>query len=161
MTDQGFHALALPHFGPGRTRRFDPYVRDVGRMGETDRLEDAYRFRTPMLRNVALTGPWGHNGAYDTLEGIVRHHLDPAAGFEAWRPEMVRLPADERFAAVDFISFEDARERARLAGRIDITPVKLDDTEVAQLVAFLKSLSGDAEGRLGRPETVPSGLPVD
>ncbi|WP_422371689.1 cytochrome-c peroxidase [Hoeflea sp.] len=161
MTDQGFHALALPHFGPGRTRRFDPYVRDVGRMGETDRLEDAYRFRTPMLRNVALTGPWGHNGAYDTLEGIVRHHLDPAAGFETWRPEMVRLPADERFAAVDFISFEDARERARLAGRIDITPVKLDEAELAQLVAFLKSLSGNANGRLGRPETVPSGLPVD
>lgn len=161
MTDQGFHALALPHFGPGRTRRFDPYVRDVGRMGETDRLEDAYRFRTPMLRNVALTGPWGHNGAYDALEGIVRHHLDPASAFENWRPDMVRLPADERFAAVDFISFEDARERARLAGRIDIAPVKLDGEEVAQLVAFLNSLTGNAGGRLGRPETVPSGLPVD
>jgi hypothetical protein len=63
----------------GRTRRFDPYVRDVGRMAESNRLEDAYRFRTPMLRNVALTGPWGHNGAYATLEGIVRHHLDPVA----------------------------------------------------------------------------------
>ena len=31
FTDHDFHALALPHFGPGRTRRFDPYVRDVGR----------------------------------------------------------------------------------------------------------------------------------
>jgi cytochrome c peroxidase len=44
MSDQGFHALALPHFGPGRTRVFDPYVRDVGRMAESNRLEDAYRF---------------------------------------------------------------------------------------------------------------------
>ncbi len=101
MSDQDFHALALPHFGPGRTRRFDPYVRDVGRMAESDRLEDAYRFRTPMLRNVALTGPWGHNGAYATLEGIVRHHLDPLTALEAWKPDMVRLPADERFAMVD------------------------------------------------------------
>ncbi|MCY0151234.1 hypothetical protein OEG86_02000 [Hoeflea alexandrii] len=92
LSDQGFHALALPHFGPGRTRRFDPYVRDVGRMAESDRLEDAYRFRTPMLRNVALTGPWGHNGAYATLEGIVRHHLDPIASLEAWTPDMVLLP---------------------------------------------------------------------
>ncbi|WP_420407983.1 cytochrome-c peroxidase [Hoeflea sp.] len=161
MSDQGFHALALPHFGPGRTRRFDPYVRDVGRMAETDRLEDAYRFRTPMLRNVALTGPWGHNGAYATLEGIVRHHLDPAGGFENWRPEMVRLPADERFTAVDFISFEDSRERRRLAARIDIEPVELDDAEVARLVEFLEALTGTAGGRLGRPESVPSGLPVD
>ncbi|EDQ33221.1 Cytochrome c peroxidase [Hoeflea phototrophica DFL-43] len=161
MSDQGFHALALPHFGPGRTRVFDPYVRDVGRMAESNRLEDAYRFRTPMLRNVALTGPWGHNGAYATLEGIVRHHLDPVAGFENWQPDMVQLPADERLGPVDFIAFEDSRERARLKTRIDIVPVALDDSEVAELIAFLHALSGNAKGRLGRPETVPSGLPVD
>lgn len=161
MSDQGFHALALPHFGPGRTRRFDPYVRDVGRMAESDRLEDAYRFRTPMLRNVALTGPWGHNGAYATLEGIVRHHLDPLPALKAWRPEMVKLPADERFAHLDFIAFQDHRERARLAARIDITPVALSDDEVSDLVAFLNALTGSAGGRLGRPDTVPSGLPVD
>lgn len=161
MSDQGFHALALPHFGPGRTRRFDPYVRDVGRMAESDRLEDAYRFRTPMLRNVELTGPWGHNGAYATLEGIVRHHLDPAAALDAWRPDMVRLPPDERFAQVDFISFEDSRERARLRARVDVEPVTLSDQEVKALVAFLEALTGEAKGRLGRPDTVPSGLPVD
>ncbi len=161
MSDQGFHALALPHFGPGRTRVFDPYVRDVGRMAESNRLEDAYRFRTPMLRNVVLTGPWGHNGAYATLEGIVRHHLDPVAGFENWQPDMVQLPADERLGPVDFIAFEDSRERARLKTRIDIVPVALDDSEVAELIAFLHALSGNAKGRLGRPETVPSGLPVD
>ena len=161
MSDQEFHALALPHFGPGRTRMFDPYVRDVGRMAESDRLEDAYRFRTPMLRNVALTGPWGHNGAYATLEGIVRHHLDPLAGFDGWKPDMVDLSDDERLAAVDFISFEDRRERARLRARVDIEPVALSDREVDALVAFLNALSGDSEGRLGRPETVPSGLPVD
>lgn len=161
MSDQGFHALALPHFGPGRTRIFDPYVRDVGRMAESNRLEDAYRFRTPMLRNVALTGPWGHNGAYATLEGIVRHHLDPVAGFENWQPDLVQLPADERLGPVDFIAFEDSRERARLKARVDIAPVRLADPEVAELIAFLHALTGNAEGRLGRPETVPSGLPVD
>ncbi len=79
LTDQKFHALALPAFGPGRTRRFDPMVRDVGRMGESDDIKDAYRFRTPMLRNVALTAPYGHNGAYPTLTAMVRHHLNPQA----------------------------------------------------------------------------------
>jgi cytochrome c peroxidase len=161
MSDQDFHALALPHFGPGRTRRFDPYVRDVGRMAESDRLEDAYRFRTPMLRNVALTGPWGHNGAYATLEGIVRHHLDPSYALDVWTPDMVLLPQDERFAGVDFISFEDSRERARLRARVDIEPVALSDQEVNALVAFLEALTGESNGRLGRPASVPSGLPVD
>jgi len=77
FTDQAFHAIALPAFGPGRTRRFDPMPRDVGRMGESDALEDAYRFKTPSLRNVALTAPYGHNGAYATLEAMIRHKSDP------------------------------------------------------------------------------------
>ena len=163
LTDQGFHAIALPPFGPGRTRRFDPYARDVGRMAETDDPADAYRFRTPSLRNVALTGPYGHNGAYRTLEGIVRHHLDPLAALERWTRDEPVLPPHEGFAETDFAVWEDEREMARLRARVDIRTVDLDDAEVAALVAFLDSLTGEtaARGRLGRPDRVPSGLPVD
>ncbi len=163
FSDQKFHALALPHFGPGRTRLFDPYVRDVGHMGESDRLEDAYRFRTPQLRNVELSGPYGHNGAYATLEGIVRHHLDPLGGWNSWKPEQANLPAVPWLASVDFVAFEDQRERQRLKSKIDIQPIDLDDIEVDALVAFLKSLTGtdSVKGRLGKPDTVPSGLAVD
>ncbi|MEM9811661.1 MAG: cytochrome c peroxidase, partial [Pseudomonadota bacterium] len=120
FSDHGFHALGLPSFGPGRTRAFDPVVRDRGRLNETDRLEDAYRFRTPMLRNVALTAPYGHNGAYPTLEGMIRHHMDPAAARRAWKPAMAELPEVEHLASVDFVVFEDAREMARLASAIDV-----------------------------------------
>ncbi|MEM9973782.1 MAG: cytochrome c peroxidase [Pseudomonadota bacterium] len=163
LSDQGFHALGLPAFGPGRTRMFDPYARDVGRMGETNRLEDAYRFRTPMLRNVALTGPYGHNGAYPTLESMVRHHLNPAAARAAWTPDMARLPEVPWLAAVDFVIRTDNREMARQAAVLDIAPVDLSEGEVAELVAFLNALTGEtAETRpLGRPDTVPSGLAVD
>lgn len=163
MSDQKFHALALPHFGPGRTRRFDPYVRDVGHMGESDRLEDAYRFRTPMLRNVALTGPYGHNGAYPTLEGIIRHHLDPRGGFASWTPGKAALPRADWLAAIDFVALQDRRERARLQSRIDIRPVDLSEPEIAALVDFMNTLTGtrSIEGRLGRPKSVPSGLKVD
>lgn len=163
FTDHKFHALALPHFGPGRTRRFDPFVRDVGLMGESDRLEDAYRFRTPSLRNVALTAPYGHNGAYKTLEGIVRHHLDPIGSFDRWEPDMVSLPKAEWLEAIDFVSFSDSRERTRLRSRVDIDPIELSDREVDDLIAFLNSLTGttSAQGRLGKPSRVPSGLKVD
>ena len=163
LSDQKFHALGLPQFGPGRTRRFDPMPRDPGRMGESDRLADAYRFRTPQLRNVALTGPWGHNGAYPTLEGIVRHHLDPEAARKAWRPENAKLPEIPWLAAGDFAIAEDRLESVRHAAALDIEPVSLSDAEVADLVAFLHALTGEtAETRpLGRPDAVPSGLPVD
>ncbi|NDR57012.1 methylamine utilization protein MauG [Pseudoruegeria sp. M32A2M] len=163
FTDQEFHAITLPHFGPGRTRMWDPIVRDVGHMGVSDRLEDAYRFRTPSLRNVALTAPYGHNGAYATLEGIVRHHLDPAAGFAAWTPEKVTLPEVPWLASVDFVTLQDKQERARQAAAGDLEPVGLNDEEVAQIVAFLQALTGtdSIKGRLGRPHGVPSGLEVD
>ncbi|PHP67161.1 methylamine utilization protein MauG [Zhengella mangrovi] len=163
FTDQDFHALALPHFGPGRTRRHDPYVRDVGRMGISDRLEDAYRFRTPSLRNVALTAPYGHNGAYRTLRGMIEHHLDPLGCFRKWPTTEAVLPDVPWLAPVDFIAFSDSRERDRLASRIDIRPMRLGEDEIESLVAFLESLTGTAsvKGRLGKPARVPSGLGVD
>jgi len=163
LTDHKFHALALAHFGPGRTRPWDPIVRDVGRMGVSDRLADAYRFRTPQLRNVALTAPYGHNGAYPTLRGIIRHHLDPRRAFDAWQPAHARLPAAPHLAPTDFIALQDARERARLRAAVDLAPVALTETEIDDLVAFMHSLTGAKSrfGRLGRPARVPSGLPVD
>ena len=163
LSDQKFHALALPPFGPGRVRRFDLMARDVGRMSETDLLEDAYRFRTPSLRNVALTRPYGHNGAYTTLEGMVRHHLDPLGSLETWNPGQLVLADDPGFAATDFNIWQDSREMARLRSRVDIEPVDLSDPEVADLVAFLHALTDPnaRKGRLGSPATVPSGLPVD
>ena len=163
MSDQEFHALALPAFGPGKTRRFDPQPRDVGRMGESDLLEDAYRFRTPMLRNVALTAPYGHNGAYATLDGILRHHLDPIGSLDVWVPEMARLPKAEWLEVVDFVVQADTREMARLRASASIAPVELTDDQVGDLVVFLESLTGATAltRPLGRPDRVPSGLPVD
>ena len=163
LSDQAFHALALPAFGPGKTRPFDPQPRDVGRMGKSDLLEDAYRFRTPMLRNVALTAPYGHNGAYATLEGIVRHHLDPLGALDSWRQEMAALPKAKWLEPVDFVVQADSREIARQRRAIDITPLDLNDHSIADIVAFLESLTGETalSRPLGRPETVPSGLSVD
>jgi cytochrome c peroxidase len=163
LTDHGFHALGLPAFGPGRTRRFDPIPRDVGRMGESDALEDAYRFRTPMLRNVALTAPYGHNGAYPTLKAMVRHIANPARARADWTPAEAALPAAPWIAAIDFVIRSDSREMARQAAVLDIEPQELSDGQVADIVAFLNSLTGKTAlvRPLGRPDTVPSGLPVD
>ena len=163
MTDQQFHALGLPPFGPGRTRPFDPMVRDVGRMGKSNRLEDAYAFRTPMLRNVALTAPYGHNGAYPTLEGIVRHHLDPQRGFDMWTPRDAALPAAPWLEAVDFVVWQDAREIERQRVAITLERNLMSNEGIDAILAFLEALTGATahSGKLGIPDAVPSGLPVD
>lgn len=163
LTDQKFHALAIPPFGPGRTRRFDPYVRDVGRMGETDRLEDAYRFRTPSLRNVALTAPYGHNGAFPDLEGIIRHHLNPSISLKNWQRDKANLPNVPWLESIDFLVWDDRIEMKRYKQKIDINPIPLSEKEIRNLVSFMHALSGRSAKKLrfGIPNQVPSGLTVD
>ena len=163
LTDQKFHALAIPPFGPGRTRRFDPYVRDVGRMGETDKLEDAYRFRTPSLRNVALTAPYGHNGAFPELEGIIRHHSNPSASLRNWQRDMANLPSVPWLQPFDFLVWDDRIEMKRYEEKIDIKPIPLSEEEIANLVAFMHALTGRSAKKLrfGIPNQVPSGFSVD
>ena len=116
-----------------------------------------------MLRNVALTAPYGHNGAYATLQGIIRHHLAPKEAFDRWRPEQANLPDAPWLGAIDFVVWQDEREIARLKNQLDIAPVTLTDAEIAALEAFLHALTGTTANNLplGVPKTVPSGLSVD
>jgi len=163
FADQKFYALVVPQFGPGRTRRLDPYTRDVGRMGESDRIEDMYRFKTPSLRNVSLTKPYGHNGAYPTLKGIVKHHLKPVQMYKNWKPSMANLPRADWLEEIDFVVLSDNREQKRLLSQIDIKKVDLTEEEVDAIISFLYTLTGKSKNNrpLGKPISVPSGFSVD
>ncbi|APZ53302.1 cytochrome-c peroxidase [Salipiger abyssi] len=163
FSDQSFHAMGLPGFGPGRIRKHDPIPRDVGRMSVTDEPQDAYRFRTPPLRNVALTAPYGHNGAYPTLRGMIRHMADPVDARRRWQPQLAHLPRVASLEDYDFVLLEDRLETARQLETVEVRRVPLSDTEVGEIEAFLKALTGAsaADRPLGRPDRVPSGLPVD
>lgn len=146
FTDESFHVLAVPQVGPGR--HDDPYADvslsvedDLGCWHATYREEDRYAFRTPSLWNVEVTGPYGHDGAYATLEGIVRHHLDPAAAIAAYDP--AQLPPDVPTARM---SESGAAALAKLAadrqlGRSLLPRVSLTDGEVRDIVAFLVTLT--------------------
>ena len=161
QTDHDFHAIAMPQIGPGKAERFETHHRDTGRMRVTGKAADAYRFRTPSLRNVALTAPYGHNGAYGTLEAVVRHHLDPVASLRAYRPDNVVLPPLP--GADDWAVLNDPGLMDEIAAANELPPLPLNDREIAQILAFLHSLTDarSLRGRLGVPEQVPSGLPVD
>lgn len=160
QTDHEFHAIAMPQIGPGKAARFERHARDLGRQRVTGDPADAYAFRTPSLRNVARTGPYGHAGAYATLEDAIRHHLDPVTsltGFDGADVVLAELPVD------DLRVVSDAAEVAAIAGANVLAAQDLSDGEVQALVAFLHALTDEASirGALGVPETVPSGLPID
>ena len=132
-------------------------------MVETDDLNDMYKFKTPALRNVSLTAPYGHNGAYPTLEGIIKHHLDPKGMYKIWKPKLANLPKAVWLEDIDFVTFSDKREQERIISSIEIRPIDLSDKEIFYLVEFLKSLTGKSGNNrpLGKPNKVPSGLLID
>jgi cytochrome c peroxidase len=57
---------------------------------------------------------------------------------------------------------DDPAEVAAISAAAQVAPVKLEAQDVADITAFLHSLTDPAmtAGRLGVPKAVPSGLPV-
>ena len=159
QTDHGFHAIAMPQIGPGKAERFETHARDEGRMRVTGDPADAYRFRTPSLRQVAQTAPYGHSGAYATLEGVVRHHLDPAGSVRVYDRAQAVLP--DLPGAEDWRALDDPAEVEAIAAANELAPSSLTDGEVAAILAFLHALTEETTGPLGVPDAVPSGLPVE
>ncbi|MEP3331890.1 cytochrome c peroxidase [Sedimentitalea sp.] len=193
LTDHEFHAIAVPQIGPGkghgadtsywRATGFGARTEDEGRYRVTFDTDDLFAFRTPSLRNVALTGPWGHDGAFDDLEAMVRHHLDSTASLERYDGNAAFLPPldkvieqtgdgselifrplnPERRAAFD-LRDDWVQNTADLRGRIamanELAPLHLQDQEVSNLMAFLASLTDPtAQDRSHLiPTSVPSGL---
>lgn len=162
FTDQAFHAIAMPQFGPGKNVLKGDIATDYGRFNETGKEEDRYRFRTPSLRNVEHTAPYGHTGAYSDLHSVVRHHLDPIAALQTFKHEEVVLTDADQVNARDFL-LSSTDEWINIAAANELEPKELSDKEVDALVAFLGSLTDEKSlpGKLGKPDSVPSGLPVD
>lgn len=93
LTDEKFHSLGVgleplrPKLG-ALTRRAaslsdpidhaviqDPELAELGRFLVTQNPQDIGKFRTPSLRNVALTAPYMHNGRIATLEDAIEQEV--------------------------------------------------------------------------------------
>jgi cytochrome c peroxidase len=78
---------------------------DLGRHEVTLNPADLWRFKTPSLRNVALTAPYMHDGSLRSLEAVVRFYDRGGVSHEALDP-MIRplgLGEDEVAALVAFL----------------------------------------------------------
>jgi cytochrome c peroxidase len=97
-----------------RTRHVEPQHANFG------------QFKTPSLRNIALTAPYMHAGQLAGLRDVVRHYSEL---------DLERVHAD---------------------GEALLRPLRLSDAEIDDLVAFLESLTDSgARGLPGPRATVP------
>jgi len=112
FTDEQFHNIGLSYYG----RRLE----DLGRYNITKDPADVGAFKTPSLRNVAQSAPYMHNGLFD-LKGVLNM-------YNAGMPTLTRRGpqnADPLFPTKSPL----------------VQPLNLSDQDLADLAAFLESLS--------------------
>jgi len=150
-----FSNSGVPQVGPGVGQAVPL---DKGR-GEILNVQFyQFAFRVPPLRNVELTAPYFHNGSFPTLESVVKHYNDVSTSLRTFDPST--LPASLQPSYHGDIGTINA-VLATLDSRLQ-APLHLTDAQIADLVAFLKSLTDPAARDLSGivPASVPSGLPV-
>jgi len=123
FTDGQFHNTGTGYLRAGRALRppsvqlapgifvvptVDPETEtftDDGRYEVTGREADKWRYRTPSLRNVALTGPYMHDGSIATLEAVVAFYAEGGGGDPAQDPrtQSVQLTQSDQDALVAFL----------------------------------------------------------
>ncbi len=88
-TDLSFHNNGLQFEGE------QPTAFDMGRFNVTDDPDDMGKFKTPTLRNIALTAPYMHDGRFGTLEEVIEHYNSGVR----WSPTLdtVMQTSDRRY----------------------------------------------------------------
>jgi len=82
FTDNQFHNNGLDNLD----------ARDLGRFEFTGRAKDRGLFMTPSLRNIAVTGPYMHDGRFQTLEEVVMHYNEGLIRQENLDPNLLKHP---------------------------------------------------------------------
>jgi cytochrome c peroxidase len=112
---------------------------DEGRFEVTGQKRDLFKFKTPSLRNLMITAPYMHNGAFDSLEKVIDHYSDPAKSLSNFRLDSVDLSAYTSSFVVDQ---DKLRNKLRI-NLISIGEVRrglaLTAKEKADLLVFLKN----------------------
>jgi cytochrome c peroxidase len=153
-----FANIAIPQLGPGvgsgaplDVGRGDPGITSQPR-------SPSFTFRAAPLRNVELTAPYMHNGAYASLEAVVRHYNNVDSAVKVY-------DGSQLDPALRGSLHRDLPTINTLLSTLDFRlrqPLQLTEEEQKQIVAFLKSLTDPSARNLSgvAPPSVPSGLPV-
>jgi cytochrome c peroxidase len=144
FTDYEFEALAGPR-NPALAVNADTTYFDEGLCGPARKdlvakPEYCGLFKTPTLRNVATRQVYFHNGVFHSLEDVVRFYVERETRPEKWYP----LKSDGTVALYDDLP-PGQRDGVDLADapfdRHRGEAPALDEQEIQDLVAFLKTLT--------------------
>jgi cytochrome c peroxidase len=84
----------------------NPTPNDLGRFEVTQNPKDRWTFKTPSLRNVALTRPYMHDGSVKTLMDVVNYYS--AGGFYSPNKsdlvKPIELTDEEKQALIAFLN---------------------------------------------------------
>lgn len=134
FTDERAYNTAMPQIGPG-TDSGVTGSNDYGCNQVTKKESDMFKFRTPTLLNVEVTGPWGHDGAYTSLEAITEHMLSPLKSAQNYNPKQIKQKK---------ITIKDQQKNTleMIRSNIDISPKpRLKKEDISNIVSFLKTLT--------------------
>ena len=89
-----FHCHGGPLFQsqPFANNGLDDQFADPGRAKVTGRAADTGKFAVPSLRNVAMSGPYMHDGRFKTLEEVVAHYCTGVKRSATLDPNIAKHP---------------------------------------------------------------------
>lgn len=134
FTDEKAYNTGMPQIGIGKENG-KTGTNDFGCELTTKLAKDKFRFRTPSLLNVEVTGPWGHAGAYTSLEAVTRHMLSPEKSAKNY---------DTKQITQKNIELKDVKENTLEALNYGIhvkAKPNLTEDDVSHMLSFLKSLT--------------------
>jgi cytochrome c peroxidase len=154
FSDNQFHNVALAQFGPGKGN--GPLKNDdFGRLNvQRDNPSMKYAFRTSPLRNIVLTAPYGHDGAFSNLRDFIAHYSESDVRLRTF--DRTTLESLLQGTLVNNVSAILATRDTLLNG------VVIPDSIIDHLTTFMRALTDDPKHYPSvTPSRVPSGLPVD
>lgn len=144
FSNEAFYNVGFPQIGRGKR----PDQRDLGRWQVNTAMQtenNLYAFRVPSLLNVEFTSPYGHAGAFGSLEDTLVYHADPRAQVEVFDFSLLQL---RQLSGIGTL-YENSERYTRLAINASSFGVAetllprrpLSQEEVRRLIAFLESLT--------------------
>ncbi len=92
-----------PHFSDYQLYKLQSDPLDKGRMRISDLPEDEGKFRTPSLRNLAITAPYLHNGSLKNLEEVIEFYANPTPDMVVLGLKPFKLQESEANALKEFL----------------------------------------------------------
>ncbi|OUR95868.1 hypothetical protein A9Q84_15325 [Halobacteriovorax marinus] len=129
--------VASPQTGPG----VDIRKNDQGVFEATGVERHQYLFKTPMLRNVALTAPYFHSGVYKTLKEVINHYDGGVKSLDKYDSSWLREFTGRNYKNALFVEtdrYKIFRKKESAHPILRSRGIRMTEMEKSDLLKFLE-----------------------